>query len=82
MLCLTYAFSPAVRDVENFNVKLFRTAISIVIVMTLLLQGVLTQVCSKHGERCCSFCLQVLTRPFREEGHDTTTRRFLFLAAR
>ena len=55
MLCLTYAFSPAVRDVENFNVKLFRTAISIVIVMTLLLQGVLTQVCLKHGERCCSW---------------------------
>ena len=55
MLCLTYAFSPAVRDVENFNVKLFRTAISIVIVMTLLLQGVLTQVCLKQGERCYSW---------------------------
>ena len=55
MLCLTYAFSPAVRDVENFNVKLFRTAISIVIVMTLLLQGVLTQVGLKQGERCCSW---------------------------
>ena len=55
MLCLTYAFSPAVRDVENFNVKLFRTAISIIIVMTLLLQGVLTQVCLKHGKRSCSW---------------------------
>ena len=48
MLCLTYAISPAVGDVENFNVKLFRAAISIVIVMTLLLQGVLTQVCLKR----------------------------------
>ena len=48
MLCLTYALSPAVGDVENFNVKLFRKAISFVIVLTLLLQGVLTQVCLKH----------------------------------
>ena len=48
MLCLTYAFSPTVRDVENFNVQLFRSAISIVIVITLVLQGVLTQVCLKQ----------------------------------
>ena len=45
VLCLAYAISPAVRGVENFNVDLFRTAISIVILITLLLQGVLTQVC-------------------------------------
>ena len=48
VLCLTYAFSPTVRDVENFNVQLFRSAISIVIVITLVLQGVLTQVCLKQ----------------------------------
>ena len=48
MLCLTYAISPTVRDVENFNVQLFRSAISIVIVITLVLQGVLTQVFLKQ----------------------------------
>ena len=45
MLCLAYAFSPSVDGVENFNVKLFKEAISIVIVITLLLQGTMTKVC-------------------------------------
>ena len=48
VLCLAYAFSPSVDGVENFNVKLFKEAISIVIVMTLLLQGTMTKVCSKY----------------------------------
>ena len=49
MLCLAYAFSPSVDGVENFNVKLFKEAISIVIVITLLLQGTMTKVCSKYS---------------------------------
>ena len=49
VLCLAYAFSPSVDGVENFNVKLFKEAISIVIVMTLLLQGTMTKVCSKYS---------------------------------
>ena len=45
MLGLAYALSPAVGgEVEDFNVSLFRSAISIVILFTLLFQGVLTQV--------------------------------------
>ena len=45
VLGLAYALSPAVGgEVEDFNVSLFRSAISIVILFTLLFQGVLTQV--------------------------------------
>ena len=45
MLGLAYALSPAVEgEVEDFNVSLFRSAISIVILVTLLFHGVLTQV--------------------------------------
>ena len=85
MLGLAYALSPAVGgEVEDFNVSLFRSAISIVILFTLLFQGVLTQVgLDPDLMRRDYLFSQVLTRPFREEGFtDMTTRRFLFLAAR
>ena len=68
MLCLSYALSPAVKDVENFNVNLFRTAISIAIVFTLLLQGVLTQVCLKHHWNSVKIWIPGVDEAFPREG--------------